>query len=148
MVGLTWGPGDPYHPSLRWVSLLSHMLERQKIIGRDFAEDAVLCFDKLVLGRSHSLDWCGCRDLHAVSDTLVRKGWLLRSAVTRQRKPRAWRAQMEGSVPQVALHRAASMSYHRAAVWLSCPDAGHAELDACLIAGPWQRRTWPREDRR
>ena len=59
MVGLTWGPGDPFHPSLRWAPLLSHMLERQKMIGRDFEEDAVLCFDKLVLGRSQSLDWCG-----------------------------------------------------------------------------------------
>ena len=58
VVGLTWGPGDPYHPSLRWAPLLSHLLERQKLIGRDFEEDAVLCFDKLVLGRSQSLDWC------------------------------------------------------------------------------------------
>ena len=59
MVGVTWGPGDPFDPSLRWSSLLHHMLERQKLIGRDFAEDAVLCFDRLVLGRSQSLDWCG-----------------------------------------------------------------------------------------
>ena len=59
VVGLTWGPGDPYHPSLRWAPLLGHMLERQKMIGREFEEDAVLCFDKLVLGRSQSLDWCG-----------------------------------------------------------------------------------------
>lgn len=59
MVGLTWGPGDPFHPSLRWAPLLSHLLERQKMIGRDFEEDSVLCFDKLVLGRSQSLDWCG-----------------------------------------------------------------------------------------
>ncbi len=58
MVGVTWGPGDPFEPGLRWASLLKHMLERQKLIGRDFEEDAVLCFDRLVIGRSQRLDWC------------------------------------------------------------------------------------------
>ena len=57
VVGITWGPGDPFDPGLRWASLLKHMLERQKLIGRDFADDAVLCFDRLVLGRSQRLDW-------------------------------------------------------------------------------------------
>ena len=59
VVGVSWGPADPYDPALRWSSLLKHMLERQKLIGRDFPEDAVLCFDRLVLGRSQRLDWCG-----------------------------------------------------------------------------------------
>lgn len=56
-VGITW-PASPYEAGTKWSPLLRHMLAEQQLVGRDVQEDDLLCFDRLLLGRSQALDWC------------------------------------------------------------------------------------------
>lgn len=56
-VGITWPP-SPYEAAAKWSPLLGHMLAEQQLVGRDVEEDDLLCFDRLLLGRSQHLDWC------------------------------------------------------------------------------------------
>ena len=59
VLALTWG-ASPYEGDIKWNNLLRHMLDRQKLVGRDLQDDNLICFDQLLVGRSQRLDWCAC----------------------------------------------------------------------------------------